>query len=43
MENLILAFIIAQLISTAYGLAVIGSVRPIIEKKLKDESYVIKN
>ena len=43
MENLILAFIIAQLISTAYGLAVIGSVRPIIEKKLKDEGYVLKN
>lgn len=43
MENVILAFIIAQLISTAYGLAVIGSVRPIIEKKLKDEGYVLKN
>lgn len=43
MENVILVFIIAQLISTAYGLAVIGSVRPIIEKKLKDEGYVLKN
>ena len=43
MGNVILAFIIAQLISTAYGLAVIGSVRPIIEKKLKDEGYVLKN
>lgn len=43
MENVILAFIIAQLISTAYGLAVIGSVKPIIEKKLKDEGYVLKN
>lgn len=43
MENVILAFIIAQLISTAYGLAVIGSVKPLIEKKLKDEGYVLKN
>ena len=43
MENVILVFIIAQLISTAYGLAVIGSVKPIIEKKLKDEGYVLKN
>lgn len=43
MGNVILAFIIAQLISTAYGLAVIGSVQPIIEKKLKDNGYVLKN
>lgn len=43
MTNVILAFIIAQLISTAYGLAVIGSVRPIIEQRLKDKGYVLKN
>ena len=43
MENVIIAFIVAQLLSTAYGLAVIGSVKPIIEKKLKDQGYVLKN
>lgn len=43
MENVILAFIIAQLISTAYGLSVIGSVKPVIENKLKNEGYVLKN
>ena len=43
MENVILAFIIAQLISTAYGLSVVGSVKPVIENKLKNEGYVLKN
>ena len=43
MENVIIAFIVAQLLSTAYGLAVIGSVKPIIEKKIKDQGYVLKN
>lgn len=43
MENVIIALIVAQLLSTAYGLAVIGSVKPIIEKKLEDQGYVLKN
>lgn len=43
METVIIALIVAQLISTAYGLAVIGSVKPIIEEKLKDQGYVLKN
>lgn len=43
MGNVVIAFIVAQLISTAYGLAVIGSVEPIIEQKLRDQGYVLKN
>lgn len=43
METVIIALIVAQLISTAYGLAVIGSVKPIIEEKLRDQGYVLKN
>ena len=39
MKNIILIYIIVQLVTTAYGLAVIESARPFVEKKLIDEGY----
>lgn len=43
MKEILLAYAAIQLISTAYGLSVIGSVKPLIEEKLRDKGYVIKN
>ena len=43
LTNVILVYIITQLISTAYGLAVIGSVKPLVEERLRDKGYVLKN
>lgn len=43
MKNILLFYVIAQLISTAYGVAVIESVRPFVKAKLHDEGYVKKN
>lgn len=43
MKEFILVYIAVQLLSNAYGLAVIGSVRPLIEQKLQDKGYVLKN
>lgn len=43
LTNIILVYIITQLISTAYGLAVIGSVKPLVEERLRDKGYVLKN
>lgn len=43
MKNIILVYIVTQLLSTAYGIAVIESVRPVIEKSLEDKGYVLKN
>lgn len=43
MKNIILIYIVTQLLSTAYGVAVIESVRPVIEKSLEDRGYVLKN
>jgi len=43
MENVLLIYIITQLISTAYGLSVIETVKPIVKQKLYDEGYVLKN
>lgn len=43
MKNIILFYLVTQLISTAYGLSVIESVRPIIKAKLEDKGYVQKN
>ena len=40
MEKVFIVYAIAQLISTAYGLAVIESIRPIVEKKLRDQGYI---
>lgn len=43
MKNIILIYIVTQLLSTAYGVAVIESVKPVIEKSLEDKGYVLKN
>lgn len=43
MIKVILAYIIIQLITTAYGVSVIESVKPIVEKKLDDDGYILKN
>ncbi len=39
MKTVLLIYIITQLITDAYGLAVIESVRPFVEKRLHDEGY----
>jgi hypothetical protein len=41
--NIFLVYVVTQLISTAYGLTVIGALKPIIEEKLKDKGYEEKN
>lgn len=43
MGNAILVYLIIQLLSTAYGLSVIEAVRPVVNKKLIDDGYVLKN
>ncbi|NLC48476.1 MAG: hypothetical protein GX758_03865 [Tenericutes bacterium] len=43
MKDVILIYAIIHLLSTAYGLSVIGSVKPLIEKRLQDQGYVEKN
>ena len=43
MENLFLIYAVIQLISTAYGLSVIETVKPIVNKKLVDDGYVLEN
>ena len=42
MDKVIIVLIIIQLITTAFGIAVIESVRPLVEKKLHDRGYVLK-
>ena len=37
--NLFLVYVVAQLLTTAYGLTVIGALKPIIEEKLKNKGY----
>ncbi len=39
MQKALIIYVIIQLITTAYGLAVIESIRPIVEKKLRDQGY----
>ena len=39
MEKVLIIYVIVQLITSAYGLAVIESVTPLVEKKLKDKGY----
>ena len=39
MKDVIIIYIITQLITTAYGIAVIESVRPFVEKELRDNGY----
>lgn len=41
--NILLTYIVIQLLSTAYGLSVIETVKPIVNKKLIDDGYVLKN
>ena len=43
MDNVIVSFIIAHLLTTAFGLAVIESVRGVVEDKLHSEGYRRKN
>lgn len=43
MKNILLFYVIAQLVSTAYGVAVLESVRPFVKVRLYDEGYVQKN
>lgn len=43
MDKVIIVFIIIHLITTAFGLAVIESVRPVVENKLRDKGYVLRN
>lgn len=43
MKTIFLLYIISQLISTAYGLAVIESLNPIIKNQLTDKGYIEKN
>lgn len=40
MSKVVLIYAIVQLITTAYGLAVIESIRPIVEEKLRDQGYI---
>jgi len=42
MKELIIIYIVAQLLSTAYGLSVIETVRPLVNKKLIDEGYILR-
>lgn len=39
MKTAILVYVITQLVTTAYGLAVIESVKPFVEKQLRDIGY----
>ena len=43
MKTILLFYVIAQLVSNAYGIAVIESLRPLIKSKLNDKAYVEKN
>ncbi len=37
--DIFLVYVVTQLLTTAYGLTVIGALKPIIEEKLKDRGY----
>ena len=41
MDRVLLIYAITQLITTAFGLAVIESIKPIVEERLEDNVYVI--
>lgn len=43
MKEVLIIYAIIQLITTAYGLAVIESIRPMVEKKLKEKGYERNN
>lgn len=42
MKNVVLVFVIAHLLSTAYGISVIETVKPLVKKKLVDEGYILR-
>ena len=42
-KDLFLIYIVTQLLTTAYGLTVISTLKPIIEERLKDRGYEEKN
>ena len=39
MKTILIIYVISQLVTTAYGLAVIESVKPFVEKQLRDKGY----
>ena len=39
MKEILIIYVITQLITTAYGLAVIESIRPFVEKELREKGY----
>ena len=41
-QKVLIVYAIVQLMTTAYGLAVIESIRPMVEEKLKDQGYIKK-
>jgi len=43
MIKVLITYIIIQLITTAYGVSVIETVRPLVKKQLDDDGYVLKN
>src|SRR5574344_295922 len=43
MRDFLLIYAVMQLMSTAFGLTVIGIVKSFIEEKLQDKDYVLKN
>ena len=43
MDKVIIVFIIIHLITTAFGLAVIESIKPVVANKLRDKGYVLRN
>lgn len=43
MGNILLIYVVVQLITTAYGVSVIETVKPIVNRKLLDDGYVLKN
>ncbi len=43
MGKVILIYLIIQLVTTAFGLSVIETIRPIVNKKLIDDGYVLMN
>ncbi len=43
MRDILLIYAVMQLMSTAFGLTVIGIVKSLIEEKLQDKGYVLKN
>ena len=40
MQKALIVYAIVQLMTTAYGLAVIESIRPMVEEKLRDQGYI---